>query len=83
MKNKRLKCKKCEELVKKKDFLTLDYDKGIIILGEFAFHMQDTHGIPVELLPDLFKITWEKTLGGKVGMNNEGKSEVCWQGMGV
>ena len=35
----------------------------IIISGEFAFHVFDTHGIPVELLPEMFAVCVDKTLG--------------------
>jgi hypothetical protein len=34
-------------------WILTDKSKPVVISGEWAFHMRDTHGIPVELLPEV------------------------------
>ena len=53
----------CKELLKKEPFFQRSTPAiGPVISGKWAFHLQDTHGIPVELLPDMVKITVEKKM---------------------
>ena len=49
-----MKCEKCEWF--KESMNILKWNKGeLIISGEYAFHMEDTHGFPHELLPDAIR----------------------------
>ena len=47
-----------------KPVLTLDYEKkSAVINGKWGFHMYDTHGIPLEILPEWTKAVMAKLSG--------------------
>ena len=48
----------CANLLKYEPF----FIKAKVISGRWAFHLQDTHGIPVELLPDMVECLLTKEL---------------------